>query len=255
MSDIVQVSIRIAARPATVYRFLSEPDFFRRWQGEAAELDPSAGGRLRVPYPDGVAAVGKVLEMVPDRRVVWAWGMEDGAHGLPPDSTRIIIEIEDAEDGWTTVTLTHEGVPADHRDGTRAGWRHFTSVLADRAARAQLADRLGPLVRAFEKALNAPDAAERVHLLEQCVEEHGTFRDAAGVARDRNELSAFIGGIHGFRPGARFELSDEVAQSHDWVRFTWRGFGPDGTPLGSGMDVARVTPAGRFDLIVGFWDS
>lgn len=255
MSDVVEVSVPVAARPSTIFRFLSEPEAFRRWMGEGAHLEASEGGEVRVTYPGGETAVGEVLELVPDRRLVWTWGFEGGAHDLEPGESTVEVELHEQDDGRTLVTLRHSGIPsAELRKGTEAGWRHYVSVLADQAARDELQERLGPLMESFQAALSEPDDDERMAHLEACFEPDGTFQDQAGVARGREELSAFIGGTHGFQPGIRCELDHDPEQSHEWIRFSWRWKGDDGTVLVSGSSVARVSPEGRLATVIGFLD-
>ena len=47
MSDeegIVEETVRIAARPETVWRYWTDPERMCAWWGAAAELDPRPGG-------------------------------------------------------------------------------------------------------------------------------------------------------------------------------------------------------------------
>jgi uncharacterized protein YndB with AHSA1/START domain len=46
-TDTIEVRMRIAAKPATVFRFLSDPDRFKQWMGTAS-LGPSVGGAVVV---------------------------------------------------------------------------------------------------------------------------------------------------------------------------------------------------------------
>lgn len=251
MGEVVEVSVHVAARPETVFRIVAEPEGFPRWMGEGAELEPTVGGRVRVPYPGGTVALGEVLELTPPRRIAWTWGFEGGDHGMEPGSTRVVIELQADGDG-TRVTLRHSGLPEAIAEGTASGWRHYASVLAAQAAEAELGDRLEPLVTTFAEALNETDAERRMDLLAECFEEGGTFRDPAGITAGLDELSAFIGGTHGVRPGIRFELDDEIDQSHDWIRFGWRWTDGDGNVLISGLSVAQVSMEGRITQVVGF---
>ena len=42
----VEVEIRIAASPETVFDFFTDPDKMIQWMGRSAELDPRPGGAL-----------------------------------------------------------------------------------------------------------------------------------------------------------------------------------------------------------------
>jgi uncharacterized protein YndB with AHSA1/START domain len=66
--------VRIAARPETVFAFLTDPDKVTRWKGTAAELDPRPGGIYRVSGMGGSTALGEFVAVEPPTRVVFTWG-------------------------------------------------------------------------------------------------------------------------------------------------------------------------------------
>ena len=61
---------RIDASPRSVFRYLTEPDLWVRWQGDRATLDPVPGGQFEVHMPTGPTAQGTFVVIEPDRRVV-----------------------------------------------------------------------------------------------------------------------------------------------------------------------------------------
>jgi uncharacterized protein YndB with AHSA1/START domain len=130
---VVQLDIRLDARPDVVFAFLVDPDRYVRWQGTRAELDPRPGGVYRVWLDDRTIAVGEYLEVDPPTRVVFTWGWE-GNDELPPGSS--IVEIDLSADGdGTTLVLRHSGLPdgawaAKHEEG----WTFFTARLATASA-------------------------------------------------------------------------------------------------------------------------
>lgn len=130
---VVELQMRLEAPPASVFRFLVEPERYVRWQGVHAELDPTPGGVFRVVMDTGDVALGEYVEVDPPRRVSLTWGFE-GNDLLPPGSTSVEITLEPDGDG-TLLSLRHEGLPDD---ATRAvheeGWRLFTGRLAEAAA-------------------------------------------------------------------------------------------------------------------------
>lgn len=129
----VDISIRIEARPDTVFRFFVDPDRMCAWMGVSAEVDPTPGGRYRVDVTGGDVAVGQFVEIVPPERVVWTWGWE-GSAGLPPGSTTVEVTLTPDGDA-TVVHLRHSGLPdEDARDNHRKGWGHYTARLAVAAA-------------------------------------------------------------------------------------------------------------------------
>jgi len=67
---VVDHTVRIAARPETVWHFLVDPAGLAQWWGEA-EIDPVAGGLLRVHMQEGPRPVmrGEIVELVPFERL------------------------------------------------------------------------------------------------------------------------------------------------------------------------------------------
>lgn len=128
-SELIELEVRIAARPETVFSFLNDASRMARWIGAGVELEARAGGGLRVDMNGRDIARGEVVEIVPNRRVVWTWGWEGEGHPIPPGSTR--VEISLTEDGdQTIVRLTHSGLPADAVKDHREGWQLFMPRLA-----------------------------------------------------------------------------------------------------------------------------
>lgn len=128
MSEAVEVSVRIAATPATVFGYFTDPERMVRWQGVRAQLDPRPGGDFLVDVTGRDIAIGRYVEVVPDERVVFTWGWE-GNSAVPPGSTTVEITLRpDGDD--TVVTLVHSGLPdGDAADGHETGWRHYLDRL------------------------------------------------------------------------------------------------------------------------------
>ena len=122
------VEQRIAASPATVYSFFSDVTRWLRWQGVDAEIELEPGGVFRMNVRGDGYASGSVLEVLPERRLVFTWGWEDEGLGVPPGSTVVEIELERDGDG-TLLRLTHRDLPSDAVETHRAGWEHYTSRL------------------------------------------------------------------------------------------------------------------------------
>jgi uncharacterized protein YndB with AHSA1/START domain len=136
-TTVVEQTLRISARPETVWRYWTDPRRMCEWWGTAAELDPRPGGTCRVEMGDGGVMRGEYLELVPHERVVFSFGWDptDGAPDIPPGSTRVEITLV-GDGGDTIMTLRHTDVPAAHADEHRAGWAHFLPVLAFAASHA-----------------------------------------------------------------------------------------------------------------------
>jgi uncharacterized protein YndB with AHSA1/START domain len=123
------VEWRVEAPPETVFSYFVDPEKYRRWKGERAELDPRPGGRYRVNM-DGRAVVrGEYVAVDPPHRVVFTWGWEGDAE-LPPGSTT--VEVTLIRDGEATIVrLRHEGFPsATTRQRHAEGWHFFLGRLA-----------------------------------------------------------------------------------------------------------------------------
>jgi len=127
----VEQTLRIRARPETVWRYWTDPQRMCDWWGAAAELDPRPGGTCRVTMDGGPIMVGEYLELVPHERIVFSFGWEptDGAPAIDPGSTRVEV-ILTADAGDTILTLRHTRIPAVHADEHRSGWVHFLPLLA-----------------------------------------------------------------------------------------------------------------------------
>jgi uncharacterized protein YndB with AHSA1/START domain len=118
----VRLERTIPAPPHSVYRAWLEPDLLRRWlapgdlQVTRVEVDERVGGHYRIWQGDAEAELGgfecELLELVPDRRIVFRWGFvgpqrTDG----PVYDSRLTITLGEAP-GGTALTLVHERLDA-----------------------------------------------------------------------------------------------------------------------------------------------
>jgi uncharacterized protein YndB with AHSA1/START domain len=126
-SDVIHVERRIAAPPASVFRYLTESDLWSRWQGESAELEPTPGGRFQVRMAEGQVVEGVFVAVEPDRRVVVSWGWQQHPR-MPPGTSTVEFELVPDGDG-TLVRLTHRGLPPEDVPIHRAGWDMFLPRL------------------------------------------------------------------------------------------------------------------------------
>ena|SRR5947209_8315643 len=111
--DFLELERRIAAPPEVVYRYFTDPERYRLWQGHDAELDPRPGGTFRVTMSGSGHAVvrGRYVELDPPRRIVLTWGWEP-ADWLPegmrmrPGSTTVEVTLIPEGEG-TLLRLRH----------------------------------------------------------------------------------------------------------------------------------------------------
>jgi uncharacterized protein YndB with AHSA1/START domain len=131
-SDVIHMVRRIAAPPSAVFRYLTESALWARWQGEAAELDATPGGRFTVRMAEGQVVEGEFVTVERDKRVVVTWGWE-GHPRMPPGTSTVEFDLASDGDG-TLVRITHRGLPPEDMPLHRAGWEIFLPRL-DIAAR------------------------------------------------------------------------------------------------------------------------
>ncbi len=257
---VVEQSYTIHASPSTVFRFFTDPARFARWWacpgGGAASIEPRVGGNVRIVYQGGTAVMaGKVLEIDPDRRFVFSWGYESGPAPLPPGASRVEVTLREVSDG-TLLTLRHTGLPTtEQQTGHDTGWRHYMSVMAGECARDQFSESLPRIVSDYFEAWATKDAVARRKLLERCWDPDGEFRDSFSVVRGLDELNGHIGNAQRNMPGMRLEASAPPQLCHGYARVPWRVVNHAGGAAFSGVNFARLSPAGRITLIVGFWDA
>ena len=127
-SDDVVVERRVAAPPEKVFAYFEDAEKWTEWQGTEAQIELVPGGTWRVNVTGEGFASGRVVEIVPNERVVFTWGWEQGPP-LPPGSTTVAIELVPDGDG-TLIRLTHSALPPDLMEIHRYGWEHYTSRLA-----------------------------------------------------------------------------------------------------------------------------
>ena len=127
---LASYQVTIAAPVEVVWAHLTTAEGLVRWVGPEATADPTPGGALRWTHPDGATVVGRFVELVPYRRVVFTYGWEDGRLGVPPESTTVEIELVE-EAGATTVRLIHHGLPPATAPDHERGWAYFLGILRD----------------------------------------------------------------------------------------------------------------------------
>jgi uncharacterized protein YndB with AHSA1/START domain len=143
----VRITRTMPASPERVYRAWLDPEIVRRWFApsdftvSAAAVDERVGGRHSVRHRDSSGAdVGgfesELLELVPNRRIVFGWGFVGPDHVPDPaHESRLTISLEPADDGHTQLTLVHERLGGlrellpEVADGVSAGWTQALSKL------------------------------------------------------------------------------------------------------------------------------
>ena len=122
--------LTIDAPASVVWEHLTSAAGLVLWVGPHAVADPVPGGELRWTHPNGATVVGRFVELVPFRRVVFTYGWEDGRMGVQPESTTVEIDLAEV-DGVTTLRLVHRGLPPAVVDDHAGGWAYFLGRLRD----------------------------------------------------------------------------------------------------------------------------
>src|SRR5271165_3575813 len=84
-SLVVRRETHIAAPPATVFAFLTDPEKIIRWMGSEATTEAHPGGIFLVKGVGGRSARGAFREVVPVHRLAYSFGWE-GIEATPPGS-------------------------------------------------------------------------------------------------------------------------------------------------------------------------
>lgn len=138
MPEVVR-SIEISAPPSAVWRWMASQDALRSWLGSTLEIDLRVGGAYRLRGPDERTWIaGRVLELVPEGRLVLAW-LEEGGRWVHP--ARLVITLTPTSAG-TRVTLIHDGFAGI---GTE-DWPSTVKAYERGAERHGILDRLAALV-------------------------------------------------------------------------------------------------------------
>jgi uncharacterized protein YndB with AHSA1/START domain len=125
--EAVEREVHIAARPAVVFAFFTDPAKMVRWKGLDAMLDPRPGGVYRVTVTPADIAVGEYLAVEPPHRLVFTWGWENSP--IPPGSTTVEVTLTPDGDG-TLLRLRHSGLSSEAaREQHTSGWEHYLGRL------------------------------------------------------------------------------------------------------------------------------
>jgi uncharacterized protein YndB with AHSA1/START domain len=125
---LASYELTIDAPAAAVWELLTTAEGLVRWVGPQATAEPEPGGALRWTHPNGATVVGRFVELVPHRRLVFTYGWEDGRMGVPPESTTVEIDMSE-RDGVTTLRLVHRGLPPEAVEPHEQGWAYFLGEL------------------------------------------------------------------------------------------------------------------------------
>ena len=111
-TGVVEKTVRVAARPETVFPFFTDPKKMAMWKGTEIDIDPRPGGLYRVNVNGRDVASGKYVEVTPNSKVVFTWGWEGKDQEVPPGASTVEVTLtpnppkdtdgrrEDSGRGW-----------------------------------------------------------------------------------------------------------------------------------------------------------
>ena len=122
----IRTPIFIHASPRTVFRAITDPKLLITWFSDTATIVPRRGGSYALGWQDGPTHTGRVLELVPGKRITlsWQWPGKE-ALGV----TRLRLSVE-PKAGGTILRFTHSGFGrggdwVDLYEGAIRGWTYF----------------------------------------------------------------------------------------------------------------------------------
>jgi uncharacterized protein YndB with AHSA1/START domain len=252
-SQDVEVGITIAAAPEAVFAYFSNPAAFQRWMGPGSTIDAKPGGEIRVAYPNGDVAAGRIESYDPGRRIAFSWGYERDANGIPLGSTHVDVELTRVE-GGTRVVLRHTGLAnAAQRRGHRAGWRFYLAALSS-AATSSLDATTESLVDDYVSAWSEIDPERRRETLRRIWDPAGVFNDAMGYAEGVEDLDDHIAMSQAYAPKMRLVRSGPIRRSHGSIAYDWQIAGEGDVVVMSGFNTADLSPDGRLRRVTGYWN-
>ena len=116
MSVPIHQEVDFKASPQRVYEALTDAKHFSAFSGGLpAEIHSEPGGAFKC---FGGQIVGRIIELVPNQRIVQAWHV-----GMWPDGVYSIVRLElKGQGGGTRLILDHSGFPEEHREHLDGGW-------------------------------------------------------------------------------------------------------------------------------------
>jgi len=120
----------IASTPAKVWKALTDGELTRQYWKHTNESDWKPGSKWKHVADDGkgtVRLVGKVVEVVPHRRLVLTWGEVADAADTSRHS-RVAIDLETVGQ-MVRLTVTHDDLQPEMAQRIAAGWPRVLSSL------------------------------------------------------------------------------------------------------------------------------
>jgi uncharacterized protein YndB with AHSA1/START domain len=242
-------TVVIKARPETVFRFFTDSARWASWWGAGSTIDATPGGNVYIRHPNGIEAMGEVLEVRDAERIAFTYGFASGKP-MPPGSSRVTIRL-DPDDAGTRLHLLHEFSEAGPRDEHVQGWRFQLSLFGNVIANEVYADAASAVDVWYAAWVIADDRA-RQETLSGVVTPRIRFRDRFSLLDGLADLTAHIGAAQRFMPGIGLQRKGDVRHCQGTVLADWIAAGSDGKERMTGTSVFVFNPDGRIDSVTGF---
>jgi uncharacterized protein YndB with AHSA1/START domain len=241
-------TVLIRANPETVFRFFTDSARWASWWGAGSTIDATPGGKVYIRHPNGIEALGEVLEVNDPARIVFTYGFASGKP-IAPGSSRVTIHL-DADQAGTRLHLRHEFAESAPRDEHVQGWRFQLSLFANVVANEAYA-HAASAVDAWFGAWTIADGQARNALLASIVTPQIQFRDRFSLLDGMADLTAHIGAAQRFMPGIGLRRKGDLRHCQGTVLADWIAAGSDGQERMSGSSVFTFHPDGRIDSVTG----
>jgi activator of HSP90 ATPase len=109
-------TFHINAEPSDIYAALTNPYTIELWSGYPATMPEVPGEEFQMWNGD---ICGKIIEFVPDRKVVQEWYFGDN------DVKSIVTISISGKDGNSNVIVEHTNIPAGDYENIAEGWNEY----------------------------------------------------------------------------------------------------------------------------------
>lgn len=243
-------TIVIGARPDTVFNFFTDNARWAAWWGAGSTIDPRPGGRVLIRHPNGVEAVGEVIDIKRPDLLSFTYGFVTGVP-VAPGQSRVVIRLGAVSEG-THLDLRHEFAEAGAVHEHVQGWRYQLSLFGNAVANEVHADAEAIADRWFtlwsEPAAEARDAALHA-LAAPGITMRDRFSRIAGLADLREHLAA----VHRFMPGTTLTREGGVRHCQGVVLADWVAKSRDGQVRSKGTNVLTLNALNQVESVTGLW--
>jgi activator of HSP90 ATPase len=112
----LEKSIYIEAGKKKVFDALTQPKWIKMWTGDDVEMDLSPGGHFALW---GGSIIG-INRLISEDRIEQDWKEEQW-----PKFSKVILTLEEDENGFTTLVLKHDNIPEKALQAIDLGWDDY----------------------------------------------------------------------------------------------------------------------------------